>query len=204
MPELANGKYVSQADAIRSWRPAAREALIDTAREYGAWITYRDLSERIQASTGVTTKQPADEWVGRVLSAVAIDAEQRGEPQLASLCVTSERLVGEDYPGVPEGTDARTRERVAAEDRLECYRAFGATMPGDGGTPTVLAPLPVGASRPTRAARPARAERPARARTAASKPAPAPSGMRETTCPHCFMVVPVAPTCRDCGGALAA
>ena len=69
MPELANGKYVSQADAVRQWWPAAREVLVETAREYGAWITYEDLSARIQASTGITTKQPVDEWIGRVLGA---------------------------------------------------------------------------------------------------------------------------------------
>lgn len=201
MPELANGKYVSQADAIRRWWPAARDALIETAAEYGAWLSFEALSGRVQARTGITTNQPPEEWIPRVLGAVATDAERRGEPRLTSLCVTAELLVAEDYPGVPAGTDARTRERVAAEDRLECYRFFGA-VPEDGGTATVLAPLPAIAAR---AARPPRAERPARARATAPKSAPAASsGMRETTCPHCFMVVPAAPTCRDCGGVLAA
>lgn len=202
MPELANGKYVSQADAIRQWWPAAREVLLETAREYGAFVTYQELSDRIQASTGITTNQLPEEWVGRVLGAVAADAERRGEPRLTSLCVTAERRVAEDYPGVPFGTDAPTRERAAAQDRLECYRSFGAAMPADGGAPTLLAPLPASTARTARAAR---AERPARTRAAAPKAAAAPSGgMRETTCPHCFMVVPAAPTCRDCGGELAA
>lgn len=202
MPELANGKYVSQADAIRRWWPAARDALIETAGEYGAWLSFEALSGRVQARTGITTNQPPEEWIPRVLGAVATDAERRGEPRLTSLCVTAELLVAEDYAGVPAGTDARTRERVAAEDRLECYRFFGAAMPEDGGTATVLAPLPAITAR---AARPARAERPTRTRATTPKAAPAASsGMRETTCPHCFMVVPVAPTCRDCGGALAA
>lgn len=194
MPHLANGKYVSQADAIRQWTPAARDVLIETAREYGGWIAYQDLSDRIQASTGITTDQLLAHWIGRVLGAVAADAEQHGEPRLTSVCVTVERLIGDGYPGVPAGTDARTRERVAAEDRLECYRFFGATMPADGGTPTVLARVPD---------RPARAERPVRSRVAAAPVAP-PAALRETTCPHCFMVVPAAATCRDCGGALAA
>lgn len=197
MPELANGKYVSQADAIRQWWPAARDVLIETARDYGAWISHDHLSDRIQASTGITTKQPASEWIGRVLSAVAADAEQRGEPRVTSLSVTAERLVEDGYPGVPAGTDVRTRERVAAEDRLECYRFFGATMPADGGTPTVLAPMP---ARQTRAA----STRSTRARAAATPPPPPAAVMRETTCPHCFMVVPVAATCRDCGEPLAA
>ena len=192
MPHLANGKYVSQADAIRRWVPAAREVLIETAREYGGWITYQDLSDRIQASTGITTNQLLAHWIGRVLGAVAADAEQRGEPRLTSVCVTAERLIGDGYPGVPAGTDARTRERVAAEDRLECYRFFGATMPADGGVPTVLAPLPT------------RTDRPVRSRAAAAPKAAPPAAVREITCPHCFMVVPAAATCRDCGGALAA
>ena len=194
MPHLANGKYVSQADAIRQWTPAAREVLIETARQYGGWITYQELSDRIQKSTGITTDQLLAHWIGRVLGAVAADAEQRGEPRLTSVCVTAERLIGDGYPGVPAGTDARTRERVAAEDRLECYRFFGATMPADGGTPTVLAPLP---------ARPARSDRPVRSRAAAAPTAPS-AALRETTCPHCFMVVPAAAACRDCGGALTA
>lgn len=195
MPHLANGKYVSQADAIRQWTPAARDVLIETAREYGGWITYQELSDRIQASTGITTDQLLAHWIGRVLGAVAADAEQRGEPRLTSVCVTAERLIGDGYPGVPPGTDARTREQVAAEDRLECYRFFGATMPTDGGTPTVLARVPD---------RPARSDRPIRSRAAAPPKAAPRAEMRETTCPHCFMVVPAAPTCRDCGGALPA
>lgn len=203
MPELANGKYVSQADAIRQWWPAAREVLLEAAREYGGWITYEDLSTRIQAATGITTKQLLPHWIGRVLELVAEDAEGRGEPRLTSVCVTTELLVGEGYPGVPDGADARTRERVAAKDRLECYRFFGATMPADGGAPTVLAPSTV--LDRARVARPARTDRPARSRAAAPKKAAASEGgMRETTCPHCFMVVPAAPTCRDCGGELAA
>ncbi|GAA1422901.1 hypothetical protein [Agrococcus citreus] len=195
MPELANGKYVSQSDAIRQWCPAARAVLIDVAGEYGAWISHDELSDRIQARTGITTRQPVGEWIGRVLSAVAADAEQRGEPRLTSLSVTAERLVEDGHPDVPAGTDVRTRERVAAEDRLECYRSFGATMPADGGTPTVLASIPTRQTRP--------ATRPARTRAAATPPPPPAAVMRETTCPNCFMVVPVAATCRDCGEPLA-
>ena len=195
MPELANGKYVSQADAIRQWWPAGRDVLVETAHDYGAWITEDDLGALVQERTGVATNQPAPEWIGRVLGSVAADAEQRGEPRLTSLCVTAERRVGDSHPGAEAATDARTRERVAAEDRLECYRFFGATMPADGGTATVLAPV---------SSRPARAERPSRSQAAAAPSTPPSAVMRETTCPHCFMVVPVAATCRDCGEPLAA
>jgi hypothetical protein len=200
MPELANGQYVSQADAVRQWWPAAREVLLETAREYGAWLTHDDLSARIQASTGITTRQPVEEWIGRVLGRVGADAVERGEPQLTSLCVTAERRIGSDYPGVPAGTDERTRERVAAEDRLACYRHFGAAMPADGGSPVVLAPLPERAQRQPRRTASGGATR-SRTSTAAAPPAPA---LKETTCLNCFMVVPVAATCRDCGEPLPA
>ena len=124
MPELANGKYVSQSDAIRQWWPAARTVLVETAGEYGAWISYQELSDRIQASTGITTNQLLAHWIGRVLGAVADDAALRGEPRLTSLCVTAERLIGEGYPGVPAGTDARTRQSRPCSARIRTSSAL--------------------------------------------------------------------------------
>lgn len=193
MPDLANGNYVSQADADRQWVPAARDVLIETAREYGAWITDDDLSERIQARTGITTRQPTADWIGRVLGKVADDARKRGEPQLASLCLQADLRIGAGYAGVATGTDVRTRERIAAEDRYACYRWHGATMPEDGGEPVVLARVPD---------RPERARAAPRTRAAPRASTPPRAQMREVTCPSCFMVVPAAPTCRDCGGQL--
>lgn len=200
MPELANGKYVSQSDAIRQWWPAAREVLIGVAADYGAFIVEDDLGHRIQQRTGITTRQPTPEWINNVLGRVAADAHERGEPRLTSLCVTAERRIADDNPSVPAGSDARTREQVAAEDRLECYRYYGATMPADGGEPTVLSFMP---ARPERAAR-SRAASPSAARSRSTKAAPPAPALRETTCPSCFMVVPVAATCRDCGEPLPA
>lgn len=193
MPDLANGNYVSQADADRQWVPAARDVLVETAREYGAWITVDQLSERIQARTGITTRQPTSDWIGRVLGKVADDARKRGEPQVASLCVQVDLTIGAGYAGAPAGTDARTRERIAAEDRYACYRWHGAVMPEDGGSPTVLARVPE---------RPERSRAAPRTRAAPHASAPPRAQMREVTCPSCFMVVPVAPTCRDCGARL--
>lgn len=197
MPDLANGKYVSQSDAIRMWWPAAREVLLGTAREYGAWITHDDLSARIQAATGITTKQAAEEWIGVVLSRVAVDAETRGEPRLTSLCVRADLSIGEDYAGAAIGETVQSREQQAAEDRLACYRFHGAELPEDGGRPQ-LTPRTV-------AARPTRERKPARERTAAPSRRATPSaGMREVTCTSCFMVVPAAAECRECGAPLGA
>ncbi|SDS16082.1 hypothetical protein [Agrococcus carbonis] len=216
MPELANGKYVSQSDAVRQWWPVAREVLLEAAREYGAFVTYDELSARIQASIGITTRQPAEEWIGYVLGKVAADAEQRREPRLTSLCVTAEHGIAEDYAGVEPGTDERTRERVAAEDRLACYRAFGAELPEDGGSATIpprvlerlqsapRARASSGSSRTRTATSRSTTPRASTPRASTARATPAPGGMREVTCPHCFFVVPAAATCRDCGGALPA
>lgn len=197
MPDLANGNYVSQADADRQWVPAARDVLAETAREYGAWITHEELSQRIQASTGITTRQPAEEWVGRVLGKVATLAEQRGEPRLASLCVAEDQSIGKGYVSADPYADERTRERLAAEDRLDCYRWAGAEMPVDCGVatlpPLVLERLSRGRTRSTGRVRERR--EPAR---------PATPALREVTCTSCFMVVPAAAECRECGSSLPA
>ncbi|QCR19135.1 hypothetical protein [Agrococcus sp. SGAir0287] len=191
MPDLANGRYVSQSDAVRAWWPAAREVLVEVAGEYGAWITEEQLAGRIQSATGISTRQDADEWMGTVLGKVAADAESRGEPRLASLCVRADLSVG-DHPGAAPGATVQARERQAAEDRLACYRAFGATLPADGGRPQ-LTPRTSAARPPARQRTTTRRE-PARA----ARPAPT-GGMREVTCTACFMVVPAAATCRECG-----
>lgn len=201
MPDLANGQYVSQADADRQWWPVAREVLIEVAREYGAWITHDELSQRIQASTGITTRQPLQEWIGRVLGKVAADADRRGEPQLASLCVSPELTVGKGYPGAAADADERTREQAAAADRFACYRWHGATMPLDGGAPTLTPGVRERLDRP-RVSRRSAGSRPPSARAASPRAASPRPALREVTCPHCFMVVPAAPTCRDCGDPL--
>ncbi|GAA2172997.1 hypothetical protein GCM10009846_13170 [Agrococcus versicolor] len=195
MPDLASGKYVSQSDALRQWAPAAREVLVAVAHEYGAWITEEDLAERVQAATGVTTRQPAQEWVGNLLARVAAEAAMRGEPRLASLCVRADLSVG-DHAGSVPGEGVQARERLAAEDRLECYRAFGATLPPGGGQPQLT---------PRTVARPAATRTAPRARRTTPVPRALPTGsMREVTCLACFMVVPAADTCRDCGAPLPA
>ncbi|WP_306231922.1 hypothetical protein [Agrococcus beijingensis] len=147
MPDRANGKYVSNVDALAVWWPAARETLLEVSRDPGARISEQQLAERIQAATGVSTRQPASEWIGRVLDRVASDAESRGEQSLTSLCTR---------PSAEPARRTATRSTTRA-------------------TPRASAPK-----------------------------APPAAVMRETTCPHCFMVVPTADTCRECGGALAA
>ena len=131
-----------------------------------------------------------------VLSRVAADAETRGEPRLTSLCVRADLSIGEDYAGAAIGETVQSREQQAAEERLECYRFHGAELPGDGGRPQLT---------PRTSARPATRERkPAAARAPRTPKAPPPAVMREVTCTSCFMVVPAAAECRECGAPLVA
>ena len=89
----------------------------------------------VQADTGIRTRQLIHYWIGEV----AFLAHRHGEPLLSSLVVSSEGEVGEGYAkavldvyGPPPPRDL---QRHAAEERLRCYRYFGATLPADGGTP---------------------------------------------------------------------
>lgn len=126
MPHRANGSYVSNADALTAWTPAARAALLETARRYHALLDPEALAARVQTDTGIATDQAAGEWVGRLLDRVAAEAVRRDEPPLAALCV-----IGADSD-------------EAAAARLRCYRAYADDLPADGGMPARVArPAPL-------------------------------------------------------------
>ena len=93
--------------------------------------------------------------------ALLVDEPQAGVHEARA---GAERRVGDSHPGASGLLDARAREQRAAEDRLECYRSFGAELPADGGTPTVLAPVPSRPARPSRSAQPSRSRAAAAAR----------------------------------------
>ncbi|GEK79165.1 hypothetical protein [Agrococcus baldri] len=143
MPDRADGTYVSQSDALALWWPAARDALLEVGRE-GATITEQQLAERIQAATGVTTRPPVGEWIGRVLERVTGDAESRGEATPAARCVR---------PTVERARRSAPRSSTRSAPR----------------SPAPAAPRPQ---------------------------------LREVTCSSCFMLVPAAAECRECGAPL--
>src|SRR5262245_31595094 len=87
VPADRSGAYVSQADAIASWTLVAYDELLGTAGRYNGLITYKELSQRVQAVSGITTNQRLDYWIGGLLENVAIEATRRGEPPLTALCV---------------------------------------------------------------------------------------------------------------------
>ncbi|MEV4746567.1 hypothetical protein ACFQVD_19020 [Streptosporangium amethystogenes subsp. fukuiense] len=114
------------------------------AGTYHATITYQELAEKIQESTGIRTRVILPNWIGATLDKVAYESHQSGDPQLTALVVHGDDgKVGKGYKRVLEVTgeppvdDDRDLNWHAARARLECYRRFGATLPPDGGTPAL-------------------------------------------------------------------
>lgn len=172
MPHRANGSYVSHSDALTVWTPIARETLLATARSYRAVISDEQLAAAVQQGSGVFHDQPAHAWVDKLLDRVAADATHRGEPPLASLCMSD------------------ADDHLKAERRLLCYRAYADDVPADGGAPDVHRRVV-----PRREPR-ARATATPRIRTTATP------NLREVTCPSCWMIVAARPTCSSCGAPL--
>lgn len=179
---VSDNTPVTAAEARERWARAAYPVLLDVARTYHAVITYKELAEKIQESTGIRTRTLLQNWIGTVLSKVVREAHRRGDPPLTSLVVhTDDGMVGEGYKevlevaGEPPVDDVMERELHAARSRLECYRRFCPTLPPDGGVPA-LAPR-------HQAAVDRRRERPARP---------------PRFCSRCFMQLPSTGVCDSC------
>lgn len=143
---VADGGSVTAAEARELWAAAAYPVLVDVARTYHALITYKELAEKIQESTGIRTTALLHNWIGKVLSEVVREAHRRGDPPLTALVVRGDSgMVGEGYKevlevaGEPPVDDPAEREDHAARSRLACYRRFCPALPAHGGVPA-LAP----------------------------------------------------------------
>jgi hypothetical protein len=122
---------------------------------------------------------PFRHWIGKVLGSVARDRRAPDEPMLTSLCVHADGTVGSGYGEAVlerEGATPSALDLHAAAERLACYRWFGATMPADGGKPTLTKQLA--------------AKRPSVAR---AMQAP------RRQCPNCFVEVAANGVCGICG-----
>jgi hypothetical protein len=123
-----------------AWAEAARPILIEVARHYRRFITYKDLAAAVQRDTGVRSTQQMHYWIGDVLKRVSIESFSRGEPLLSALCVSSDGSVGERYAAAVAATTADLNDDGdgdghAALQRLACYRHFEASdLPADGGS----------------------------------------------------------------------
>lgn len=173
-------------DARLVWVPFARESLLRTAKKYNAYITYADLAEELQIKSGIRTKQLVHYWIGKVLGIVSSDCHRLDEPLLSSLCVHQNGSVGASYGAALDETYGGTRpedlDQAAAEERLECYRRFGAQMPEDGGRPS-LTPM-LAAMRSKRAATASRAR--------------AAIEVEREVCKSCHLRLPSSGVCGSC------
>ncbi len=195
----ASGSWSEAADvgdeaAADAWATAARDVLLQAAHHYRAIVTEEDLATQVMYRTGVRDDVPAADWAGDVLRRVAAHCSSRGEPSLASLCVTAAGRAAEGYADAvmaTAGARPADSDEHAAQQRLACYRHFHASgLPADGGT----------ATRTPRAAGP-KAPRAPRAPKAPATPraARAAAAARPTlTCPTCFMALPATGICDNC------
>jgi hypothetical protein len=152
LPHDRDGDYVEMKDAYDAWEPFAIALLLDTAKSYNGFVTYKQLAEYVQDETGISHKGLITNWIGELLGRVIAHCVEEGVPHLSSLCVTSEGTVGNGYRAVLQterishkdaddsNDDEETLEELddhAARTRLECYRYFDAELPPGGGEPTL-------------------------------------------------------------------
>ena len=129
----ADESPVEFEDAVAVWAPAAYAALRETATRYRATMTYKELGEAVQRQTGIRTRTTLAKWIVPVLAGVARECIENKEPLLIALCVTADGSVAagyddavkEKYEEEPKDLDVH-----AAAERLNCYRFFGAELPG--------------------------------------------------------------------------
>ncbi len=168
---------------LKDWVPVAHEILKTTASTYQQTITHSELAELVQTRSGVRADARPSAWMGPLLDVVALHAQRSGEPPLTSLAVRRDGTVGDGYAkaAVINGTtDVSDLEARAAEHRLDCYRAYAANLPADGGTPTLTAQ---------------EARRRANAKAAAAKAAPQ---RQAPVCGRCFVQLPLSGVCDTC------
>lgn len=144
MPYDKDGNSVSLADAMELYVPFAFEKLKETAKTYGAFMTYKELGDYVKTSTGIGY-DATYRWVGGLLGPIVWMCVEQHLPPLTSLVVHSDdQSVGEGYAEnfralglpVPEGPGKLdVLDDHAARSRFECYRFFGAEIPPEGGGP---------------------------------------------------------------------
>jgi hypothetical protein len=175
---VADGARVQFADALAAWVPFAYDELLASARKYNAYITYLELSERVQELSGIRTRMLLTNWIGKLLEQVAVRAKANGEPPLTSLCVHQDGTIGPGYARAPKSvvdTPGQDIEYYAAQHRLLCYQKYAADLPIDGGHPALT-----------------KAEAQRRARKAAQEP------VHRALCPVHFTELPTSGRCDYC------
>ncbi len=169
---------VGTEEARAAWALAARDILLPTARTYRGLLTFKELAAAVQEQTGITTTKLPTYWIGDVLTRLAVECQDRGEPLLNSLCVDSTGSVGAGYLATVAQVRGETPEDAdlhAADERLACHQFYGAELPVGGGT-RALPPMEKGR------------------RDRAKKAGP----YEGNTCPKCHMELPASGSCDYC------
>lgn len=121
---------------IEKWAQAAVPVLQEVAGTYGDFITYKALATRVFEATQTSTRMLVPNFSSRLLNRVIHLCLQNNLPSLTSLVVSAAdgtvgtgfdaalRASGRDVPDT-----ALERERIAAAERLECYKECGADVP---------------------------------------------------------------------------
>lgn len=129
---------IPRSEAVEAWVGAAVPILEIVASEYGDYITYKNLAGALSHASGVHTAQQLNYWVGDVLGGVIRACADRGLPELSSLVVhTGDGMVGSGFNTVLRRSgreaidDPFELEMAAAEERLNCYRAYCPDVPAD-------------------------------------------------------------------------
>jgi hypothetical protein len=193
-----DGTATDAAAAQEAWTRAARPVLVQVARRYGSLTTPNDLGEEVQALSGVRTRESAAVWIDDVLDAVGVECVARDEPLLSAFCVGPDGRIGARYQRFVLSVDAAAGdiEMHAARQRLEAHRYHGATLPVDGGRPTLppqLAQLGAPARKQSTATRAS-----TRKKTAAPRKPKKPELPPRAVCPTCFLQLPATGRCDTC------
>jgi hypothetical protein len=124
MPHRTNRTYVSNADAYTAWTPLAREILLATAASERRVITFGDLATAVQEQSGITSDQPAAEWVGKLLERVDADAAKRGESPLSAHCVQPRIPVTRRAPAARATPAVRRIPTESTRREVTCHECF--------------------------------------------------------------------------------
>jgi hypothetical protein len=184
VPYDKDRRFVSMNDALDAWEPYAIALLVETAKHYSRFVTYKQLGDAVQGQSGIRHDGLLTNWIGSLLGRVIGHCVKEEVPQLSALCVKEDGTVGEGYRHaalIHAELDAVSLDQLddhAARTRLECYRYFGAELPPGGGEPTL-----------TPRAKAARDYKKAMAKL--DEP--------PKVCPTCFVVLPVTGICDNCG-----
>ena len=114
---------VDEEASRAAWAEAARALLLETAHKYRAIVTHKELTDEVQARSGIFTSQRPQHWIGSVLQRVTVECAERGEPNLAALCINTSGSVGDGYSDnvlAATGDRPEDGDRHAAAVRHEC------------------------------------------------------------------------------------